>query len=92
MTRQVFCQKHQQQADGLNEPPIPGEVGQRIFENISAQAWDEWINHQTMIINEYRLNLMDPKARIFIREEMEKFLFGEGATKPSGYTPEASDD
>ena len=78
MTRHVFCKKKQQEAPGLIEPPIPGKMGQRIYDHICAQTWDEWINHQTMIINEYRLNLMDEKARKFIREEMEKFLFGEG--------------
>lgn len=88
MTRQVFCQKKQQDADALEQPPIPGETGKRIYENIGAEAWNEWVNHQTIIINEYRLNLMDSKARAFIREEMEKFLFGEGTEKPRGYTPE----
>ncbi len=89
MTRMVQCVKLQREAEGLERPPYPGELGKRIFENISKQVWQEWLRHQTMLINEYRLNPMDPKARTFLKEEMEKFLFGEGAETPPDYRPEA---
>lgn len=87
MTRIIYCQKLQQEAEGLDTPPYPGPLGQKILENISKQAWQQWLNHQTMLINEYRLSLIDPKSKAFLREEMDKFLFGEGSAKPSGYTP-----
>ncbi len=76
--RTVKCAKLDLEEEGLDFPPLPGELGQKIFANISKKAWDMWINHQTMLINEYRLNLMDEKAQQFLREEMDKFLFGEG--------------
>lgn len=87
MSHTIFCQKLQQQAEGLDYPPYPGELGQKIYNNISKQAWQQWLNHQTMLINEYRLNMLDSKARDFLRTEMEKFLFGGGSEKPSGYQP-----
>jgi Fe-S cluster biosynthesis and repair protein YggX len=86
MTRTIHCIKHQQEAPGLDAPPYPGALGQRIYDEISQAAWDEWLAHQTMLINEYRLSLVDPKARKFLMEEMEKFLFGVGSEKPSGFT------
>jgi Fe-S cluster biosynthesis and repair protein YggX len=76
------------EAEGLDYAPYPGELGRRIYENVSRQAWQRWLAHQTMIINEYRLTPIEPKARKFIEEEMEKFFFGEGAARPEGYTPE----
>ena len=79
--------KFNREAEGLDFPPWPGELGKRIYENISKEAWALWLQHQTMIINEYRLNAMDPKAREMIATEMEKFLFGEGSNKPEGYVP-----
>ncbi|OGO92655.1 MAG: oxidative damage protection protein [Coxiella sp. RIFCSPHIGHO2_12_FULL_42_15] len=85
MGRKIFCVKLQQEADGLDAPPYPGQLGQKIFETISAQIWQQWLTHQTMLINEYRLNLIDQKSREFLRQEMEKFLFGQGSTKPVGY-------
>lgn len=88
MSRTVHCQKLDIEAEGLAFQTWPGELGKRIFENISQQAWDMWINHQTMLINEYRLNPMDPKAKEMIVEEMEKFLFGEGSEPPADYVPE----
>lgn len=88
MTRTVQCTKLGREAEGLERPPYPGELGTRIFENICKEAWQMWLQHQTMLINEYRLNVMDPKARALLEEEMEKFLFGEGADKPAGYVPE----
>ena len=92
MTRTVFCQKLQIDAPGLPFQTWPGDLGKRIFENISQQAWDQWINHQTMLINEYRLNPMDPKAKEMIVDEMEKFLFGEGSEKPAEYVPPTNPD
>jgi len=88
MSRTVFCQKLNIEAEGLAFQTWPGELGKRVFENISQQAWDMWVNHQTMLINEYRLNPMDPKAKEMIVTEMEKFLFGEGSELPADYVPE----
>lgn len=75
MSRTVHCQKLNKDAPALERPPYPGELGQRIFENISQEAWDQWIGQQTILINEYRLNLADQKSRTFLATEMEKFLF-----------------
>jgi len=83
----VKCVKLGREAEGLDYPPWPGELGRRIWENVSKEAWQLWQNHQTMLINEYRLNAMDPKARKFIQEEMEKFFFGPGSKAPEGYVP-----
>ena len=88
MTRTVFCSKLQRDAEGLAFVPWPGALGKRVFENVSREAWQQWLAHQTMLINENRLSPMDPKHRAFLEGEMEKFLFGDGAQKPSGYTPE----
>jgi Fe-S cluster biosynthesis and repair protein YggX len=76
------------EAEGLDRLPYPGDLGKRIFENVSKQAWQRWLAHQTMLINEYRLTPIEPKARKFLEEEMEKFFFGEGSTAPDGYVPE----
>ncbi len=92
MSRTVFCQKLNIEAPGLAFQTWPGELGKRIFDNISQQAWDQWVNHQTMLINEYRLNPMDPKAKELIVGELEKFLFGEGAEKPADYVPEGANN
>jgi len=91
MTRTVKCVLLGEELEGLERPPWPGELGQRIFENVSRSAWQQWQKHQTMLINEYRLSALDPKARKFLAEEMEKFLFAGGAEKPAGYQPESSD-
>ena len=88
MSRTVFCCKLHEESEGLTKPPFPGPMGQRIFEKVSQRAWSMWLSHQTMLINEYRLNLMDPKSREFLKEEMEKYFFGEGSETPTGYTPE----
>ena len=88
MTRLIFCQKLKQEAEGLDFSPYPGEMGQRIYEHISKQAWQAWLNQQTMLINEYRLNLIELKTRQFLQTEMEKFLFGDGSHSPPGYVPE----
>ena len=85
MPRTVFCQYLQREAPGLERVPSPGELGKRIFDSISAEAWQAWVQHQTMLLNEYRLTPIDPKARRFLVEEMEKFLFGGGSAKPVEY-------
>jgi Fe-S cluster biosynthesis and repair protein YggX len=76
------------EAEGLDRPPYPGELGKRIFDNVSKEAWQLWLGQQTMLINEYRLSPMEPKARAFLEEQMEKFFFGEGAETPPDYVPE----
>lgn len=89
MTRTVNCPVLGREAEGLAKPPYPGQLGQRIYDNISKDAWQQWLQHQTMLINEYRLSPVDPTARKFLLEEMEKFLFGSGSEKPADYvTPE----
>jgi Fe-S cluster biosynthesis and repair protein YggX len=85
MPRTVHCQYLKHEAPGLDRLPYPGELGKRIYENISAEAWQAWVRHQTMLINEYRLSPIDPKARKFLVEEMEKFLFGDGSSKPDEF-------
>jgi len=85
----VQCIKLGREAAGLERPPYPGELGRRVFEQVSKQAWQEWLRHQTMLINENRLSPMDPKARKLLEEQMEKFLFGEGAELPPDYVPPA---
>ena len=85
MSHIIFCTKLQQEAEGLPKPPYPGILGEKIYNHISQAAWQMWKSHQTMLINEYHLNVLDPKARQFLEEEMEKFLFGEGSNPPPGY-------
>ena len=87
MSRSVFCVKLQHEAEGLAFAPWPGELGKRIYESVSRQAWAQWLAHQTMLINENRLNPLEPKTRSFLSAEMEKYFFGEGAEKPAGYVP-----
>ena len=87
MARTIFCSYLQREAEGLDRVPYPGDLGQRIYAGISKEAWQQWLRHQTMLMNEYRLTPIDPKARQFLVEEMEKFLFGGGAQKPEGYVP-----
>ena len=86
MNRVIFCKKLGQEAEGLTEAPYPGDLGQRIYNEISATAWQSWLAHQTMLINEYRLSLIEPKSRKFLEEEMEKFLFGSGSQAPEGFS------
>jgi Fe-S cluster biosynthesis and repair protein YggX len=83
----VNCAYLKQQAEGLDFPPYPGELGKKIYDQISKQAWQAWLGHQTMLINEYRLNMTDPKAREFLANEMEMFFFGTGSDKPTAYIP-----
>ncbi|MCX7184203.1 MAG: oxidative damage protection protein [Nitrosospira sp.] len=87
MTRIVKCVKLGHEAEGLDFPPYPGELGKRIFENVSKEAWAGWLTHQTMLVNEYRLNLSDIKARKYLAEQLEANFFGSGAEKPMGYVP-----
>lgn len=87
MTRTVICKKLGTEELGLEFPPFPGDLGLEIYNSISKHAWQMWLSHQTMLINEYRLNMLDPEARNFLAEEMKKFLFGNGSDTPSGYTP-----
>jgi Fe-S cluster biosynthesis and repair protein YggX len=83
----VNCIKLGREAEGLDFPPYPGELGKKIFENVSKEAWQGWVKHQTMLVNENRLNLADLKARKWLAEQMENHFFGAGAEMPSGYVP-----
>jgi Fe-S cluster biosynthesis and repair protein YggX len=87
MTRMVYCKKYQRELEGLAMPPYPGPKGQEIFEHVSKQAWQEWQEHQTQLINERRLSLMDPSTRKFLQQEMDKFFAGEDFAKAEGYVP-----
>ena len=87
MSRTVFCKKYQKEMEGLEAPPYPGPKGQDIFESVSKQAWQDWQEHQTMLINEYRLTPIEPDARKFLETEMEKFFFGEGSAAPQEFVP-----
>lgn len=87
MSRTVQCVLLKKEAEGLEYLPYPGELGQRIYENVSKEAWQQWLAHQTMLINEYRLTPIEPEARKFLVAEMEKFFFGEGSSKPKDYVP-----
>ena len=87
MARMVKCIKLNREAEGLALPPYPGELGKRIFENVSKEAWQMWLKHQTMLINENRISPIDPKARKFLEGEMEKYFFGAGSATPEGYVP-----
>lgn len=88
MSRRVYCSRLKREADGLSFQPYPGEMGQRIFNEVSAEAWREWLGQQTILINEYRLSSMDPKAKEFLREQMEEFLFGDAQIEmPDTYKP-----
>ena len=85
MARSVFCEKLQRQTEGLDRPPWPGELGQRIYEHIGREAWQQWLDYQTMLINENRLSPRDPDTRKFLAAEMQRFLFGES---PAGEADE----
>jgi Fe-S cluster biosynthesis and repair protein YggX len=87
MAKTVHCVKLDREAEGLDRPPYPGELGRRIHESVSREAWQMWLEHQTMLINEMRLTPVDPKARQFLESEMEKFFFGDGSSRPEGYVP-----
>ena len=87
MSRMVACAKLGKEAEGLERPVYPGELGQRIWDNISREAWQMWLDHQVMLINEYRLSPIDPKSRAFLEAEMEKFLFAGGSAAPDQFNP-----
>lgn len=92
MSRNVFCKKYQQEMEGLEAPPYPGPKGQEIFDSISKQAWQDWLAHQTMLINENRLSPINPEHRKYLEGEMEKYFFGEGSAAPEGYVPPEDQD
>ncbi|MFI4938541.1 MAG: oxidative damage protection protein [Candidatus Berkiellales bacterium] len=85
--RTVFCEKLKKEAPGLTHVPYPGALGKKIFDHISIEAWQLWLKHQTLLINENRLNVLSPEARPFLENEMQKFLFEGSNEKPKGYTP-----
>jgi Fe-S cluster biosynthesis and repair protein YggX len=87
MARIVKCIKLEREADGLDFPPYPGDLGRRLYENVSKEAWAAWVKQQTMLVNENRLNLADPKARKYLAEQTEAHFFGPGADKAQGYVP-----
>ena len=88
MARMVFCEVDQVETEGLDFVPWPGEAGKRVFAGVGKPAWQRWLAHQTMLINENRLSPRDPAHRAFLQQELEKFLFGGGAEKPAGYIAE----
>ncbi len=85
MARTVHCIKLGRDAEGLDFPPYPGALGKRIYEQVSKDAWQDWLEHQKRLINEMRLNLADQKARQYLAEQMERHFFGTGADEASGY-------
>jgi Fe-S cluster biosynthesis and repair protein YggX len=85
MTRMVNCVLLKKEAPGLDRPTYPGELGKRVFENVSKEAWQMWVRHQTMLMNEYRLTPIEPAHRKRLEFEMEKFFFGGGSDKPADY-------
>jgi Fe-S cluster biosynthesis and repair protein YggX len=88
MTRMVQCVKLGREAEGLERAPYPGALGQRIFDNVSKEAWQGWIRFQTMLVNENRLNLADLQARKYLAVQMENYFFGDGSQMPPGYVPQ----
>lgn len=91
MSRTVFCKKYQTELPGLARAPMPGPIGEEVFNHVSAKAWEEWTNHQTRLINEKHLNMMDKEARKYLNEQREKFLSGAEFDKADGYVPETSE-
>lgn len=87
MARMVFCKKYQRELEGLDMPPMPGAKGQELFDNVSKQAWQEWLAHQTLLINEKHLNMMDMTARTYLNEQRDKFFAGEAVDAAEGYVP-----
>ena len=87
MPKKVICRKYKEELDGMDKPPFPGTKGEDLFNNVSQRAWDEWLEHQKMLINEGQLNLADRESRNWLNEQMEIFLSGEVYAKPSGYRP-----
>lgn len=87
MTRMVQCIKLGKEAEGLQFAPVPGELGKKIWNTVSKQAWEEWLRHQTMLINENRLNMADARARQYLLKQTEQYFFGDGADAASGFVP-----
>ncbi|MCS5594539.1 MAG: oxidative damage protection protein [Porticoccaceae bacterium] len=87
MARTVLCKKYNQQLPGLDMPPFPGPKGEEIYNSVSKQAWREWMSHQTTLINEMRLNMMDLTARNYLAQQREKFFDGEEVDQAEGYVP-----
>ncbi|MEZ5493415.1 MAG: oxidative damage protection protein [Pseudomonadales bacterium] len=87
MSRTVFCRKYQKELEGMDKPPFPGAKGQELFASVSKQAWQEWIAHQTMLINEKKLNMMDMTARTYLAEQRDLFLSGAAFDQAEGYVP-----
>jgi Fe-S cluster biosynthesis and repair protein YggX len=90
MARTVQCVYLKREAEGLDFPVYPGELGKRIYDNVSKEAFEAWKKHQTMLVNENRLNLADARARQYLARQMESFFFGGGAEQPAGYVPPAA--
>lgn len=91
MARMVFCRRYKESLEGLDVPPYPGAKGQDIYDNISKKAWQEWMAHQTMLINEKRLNMMEMSTRVYLTEQMSRFLSGDQYDQADGYVPPAKD-
>ena len=87
MARMIQCVKLGHEAEGLDFPPYPGPLGKRIYESVSKEAWQQWLRHQTMLVNENRLSLADARSRKWLAEQMEKHFFGGGSDMPAGYVP-----
>jgi len=87
MARTVHCIKLNKEAEGLDFPPVPGEMGKKLYMSVSKEAWQQWLKHQTMLINENRLNLADARARQYLARQMENHFFGGGADAAAGYVP-----
>lgn len=87
MSHEVMCRKYGKKLPGLDAPPYPGPKGEELYNTVSKEAWQAWLKHQTMLINEHRLNMMDPKARKFLMEQMDKFLDNEDYARAEGYVP-----
>ena len=87
MARMVQCIHLKKEAEGLDFPVYPGELGKRLYNDVSKEAWQQWLKHQTMLVNENRLNLADQRARQYLARQMERFFYGEGADQPAGYVP-----
>jgi Fe-S cluster biosynthesis and repair protein YggX len=89
MPRMINCIKLGREAEGLDFPPYPGDLGKRIYDSVSKEAWKQWLEQQKMLVNENRLNLADRKAREYLARQMEQHFFGGGADTASGYVPPA---
>lgn len=87
MSRTVFCRRYREELEGLDRPPFPGPAGQQIFETVSKKAWQDWLKHQTLLINEKRLLLTEPATASYLAEQREKFLNGEAVDRAEGYVP-----